>query len=621
MKCSECQNQAFPHLDAQAVQDHLEGNYTIGTYAIREDDTCTFLASDFDGDGWKQDVAAYKIAARELGIQVEIERSRSGKGAHAWIFFEKPIEARIARQLGTVIVARAQASLHTMSLGTYDRFFPNQDTLPKGGFGNLIALPLQKAPRDLGSSVFLADDFSPHSKQWTLLAGVRRLGLDEVRCVLNRELSNNAFQLTRYDDTAVASAEQALDSGGHKIFRGSFTGQIEIDVGCRLSIKTLDLPSSLLWAFKRTATCANPVFFKKQRLRFSTWNVPQFIFCGEIFPDRLLLPRGSLDACLDIKGDVTQQYKYINQIASPADIAGAAAFTRVMSYDGLGRLTFTRDERFSSNNRQVTYDALGRISTVTVGLNTKPATTRYFYDAHDNLSRVTDPDGRSTDYFFDDFDQLVAVKSPDSGTTLYMYNLAGDLIQKQDSAGTITTYALDVRHRLLTETSSMAGRPIRQYFYDAPAAPTATCGSGLQFEQDFVAGRLSAVIHDAGVTFVSVEDSPGFLPPPATRLPGVIPEPLPYGYTYNNPLGDTDESGEGVIGCVICVYYMFKCGDDIADCRAHQPAYEEGTGASSMAGVSFANIEECAKTHPCVAKMLKSCVSCGFVSHGRMEVP
>lgn len=130
VKCSECPNQAFPHLDEAAVRDHLQGRETIGTYAIREDDTCIFLAADFDGEGWQQDVIAYQQAARELGIQVEIERSRSGNGAHAWIFFTEAIQARLARQLGTVIVARAQASRHTMGLSTYDRFFPNQDTIP-----------------------------------------------------------------------------------------------------------------------------------------------------------------------------------------------------------------------------------------------------------------------------------------------------------------------------------------------------------------------------------------------------------------------------------------------------------------------------------------------------------
>jgi len=300
IKCSECGVQAFPRLDAQAVRAHLIKDETIGTYAIREDDSCTFLAADFDGDGWKQDVVAYRTAARELGIQIEVERSRSGDGAHAWIFFLDPIAARTARQLGTMIMARAQAVRHTMSLSTYDRFFPNQDTLPKGGFGNLIALPLQAKPREKGNSVFLSQDLSVYPDQWALLAAARRLRIDEVRDILHRELSHRAFQLVHYEDESVASAEHALDSGSHKIVPGSYPGQIDIEIGSRLTLKTLDLPSSLLSAFKRTATFANPKFFEMERLRFSTWKTPRFIFCGEILPDRLILPRGSLDTCLEI---------------------------------------------------------------------------------------------------------------------------------------------------------------------------------------------------------------------------------------------------------------------------------------------------------------------------------
>jgi hypothetical protein len=300
VKCSDCPNQAFPKLDASAVRDHLQGKHTIGTYAIREDDTCTFLAADFDGDGWAQDIIAYRNSARELGVQVEIERSRSGNGAHAWIFFSEPIPARLARQLGTIFVGRAIANRHSISLETYDRFFPNQDFLPKGGFGNLIALPLQKTPRENGNSVFLREDLTPAEDQWELLSRARLISLNEVRSLLNHHLGQNSFSLIQYEDESVALAEKALDSGNEKIIAGSFPGQIEIDAGAQLSINLEGLPSSILSAFKRTATFANPKFFELERLRFSTWKTPRFIFCGEVRPDRLILPRGSLDACLGI---------------------------------------------------------------------------------------------------------------------------------------------------------------------------------------------------------------------------------------------------------------------------------------------------------------------------------
>ncbi len=300
VKCSECPNQAFTKLDEQAVRDHLQGKYTIGTYAIRENDSCIFLAADFDGGGWKQDVLAYRAAARELGIQVEIEKSRSGNGAHAWIFFAEPIAARMARQLGTVIVARTHASKHTMGLDTYDRFFPNQDTLPKGGFGNLIALPLQKGPRDKGNSIFLDENLDSASNQWAALTDSRQLTSNEVHSLVIRNLSVKTFTSVLFEDQAIASAEHALDSGNQKVIAGSYPGQIEIEYGAQISVTTTDLPSSILSAMKRTAIFANPKFFELERMRFSTWKTPRFIFCGESRVNQLILPRGSLDACLEI---------------------------------------------------------------------------------------------------------------------------------------------------------------------------------------------------------------------------------------------------------------------------------------------------------------------------------
>lgn len=137
VKCSECPSQAFPSLDSSAIRRHLEGFETIGTYAIREDETSVFLAADFDGSSWKEDAIAFRSAAAELGISVAVERSRSGNGSHAWILFMEPVRARSARQLGTAVMARASSKRHALSLKSYDRFFPNQDCLPKGGFGNL----------------------------------------------------------------------------------------------------------------------------------------------------------------------------------------------------------------------------------------------------------------------------------------------------------------------------------------------------------------------------------------------------------------------------------------------------------------------------------------------------
>ena len=297
IKCSACTNQAFARLDENAVKEHLQGRHTIGTYAIREDDSCTFVVADFDGDGGADDVRAYKLAAREMGIAIEVERSRSGNGGHAWLFFAEPLPARLARQLATIILSRASAARPTTKLETYDRFFPNQDFLPKGGFGNLIALPLQKIPREHGHAILLDDFLAPASDQWALLSRVRRLTLADVEHLLHQEQSIPQLFFTQYEHQSVDLAEKALDSGRSKIVLGSFAGCIEIEISAQLLVKTSGLPASIFSALKRTATFANPKFFELERLRFSTWQTPRFIFCGEEHSGHLLLPRGALDAC------------------------------------------------------------------------------------------------------------------------------------------------------------------------------------------------------------------------------------------------------------------------------------------------------------------------------------
>lgn len=294
VKCSECQHQAFPPLDEAAARDHLTGKAVIGTYAIREDNNCVFLAADFDGTGWKEDIQAYRVAARELGVEVAVERSRSGDGGHAWIFFEEPMPALLARRLGTLIIAKASARRPAMSLASYDRFFPNQDTLPAGGFGNLIALPLQAKARESGNSLFLDDDFVPHPEQWGFLSEFPRIGRERLEELLDHAVpADSGETLPRFED-------RALDTIPAAVKKGDFTGAARAVRRAQLEIPSGGLPASLVAALKRLATLANPVFFEKQRLRLGTYNIPRFIFCGEMQSDRLVLPRGVADASQEL---------------------------------------------------------------------------------------------------------------------------------------------------------------------------------------------------------------------------------------------------------------------------------------------------------------------------------
>ena len=296
VKCSECTHQAFPPLDRDAVLDHLRGRHTIGTYAIREDNTCVFLAADFDGHGWQKDILAYKRAAESLEVPVTLERSRSGDGAHAWIFFSEPVPAVLARRLGTMIVAKATAHHPAMSLSTYDRFFPNQDILPQGGFGNLIALPLQKKPREKGNTLFLDDNMVPFPNPWDCLAQVRTFSRQELDAVVKTVLPADESEMAAAEEHfSLSYDEKALDLIPSTIRLGLLSGEVHVRHKAQLEIATTGLPANLVSALKRLATFANPKFYELQRLRFPTYKIPRFIFCGEIHPDRLILPRGVLD--------------------------------------------------------------------------------------------------------------------------------------------------------------------------------------------------------------------------------------------------------------------------------------------------------------------------------------
>lgn len=316
VKCSECPHQAFPSLDETAAREHLTGKAVIGTYAIREDNTCVFLAADFDGAGWKEDVAAYRNSARSHGIEVAVERSRSGEGGHAWIFFREPVPAWLARRFGTWLMAKATALRPTMPLGSYDRFFPNQDSLPSGGFGNLIALPLQSKARENGNTVFLDDDFAPHPDQWAFLSQFPSLDRARLDGLLDKELPESGSEVDfRFED-------RVLDVIPAAIRKGDFTGTIRAIRRAQITIPTTNLPNSLVAALKRLATMANPEFFEKQRLRFGTWNIPRFLFCGEIHDDRLVLPRGCVEAALELvrKAGGRMEIEDLRPITRPVDL-------------------------------------------------------------------------------------------------------------------------------------------------------------------------------------------------------------------------------------------------------------------------------------------------------------
>lgn len=295
---SEPPREYLPLTD-QVLHDHLTGRITAGVYPMLTDETCWFLAADFDKTTWQEDVRAYLETCCEWNVPALLERSRSGRGGHVWIFFAVPVPARLARKLGAAILTRTMERRHQLGLDSYDRFFPSQDTLPKGGFGNLIALPLQQVPRGHGNSVFLDAGFKPYTDQWSLLSGVRRMGLGDVESVVGEAERKGDLIGVRHSVTDEEGAEDpwTLPPSRKKkdeVIHGPLPAQVRVVRGNLIFVETAGLPSAMLNRLHRLAAFQNPEFYRAQAMRLSTFDKPRVIRCAEEFPKHLALPRGCL---------------------------------------------------------------------------------------------------------------------------------------------------------------------------------------------------------------------------------------------------------------------------------------------------------------------------------------
>ena len=295
VKCADCSNRLLRPLTEAIIYEHLAGNHTIGVYPLLTDDTCHFLAVDFDEAGWREDVQAFAISCRELGLPVAIEISRSGAGAHAWIFFTSAVPARDARRLGSSIISHTCARTRQLKLESYDRLFPNQDTMPKGGFGNLIALPLQKEAREKGFSIFVDEALQPYPDQWAFLASVCPMSLSDLEFAIQ-----NATGGSHPLDVAFITEEDEREPWKRqplsKKVAGPLPDKLTAAHANQLYFEKTQLPQSLMNRLIRLAAFQNPEFYKAQAMRFPVWDKPRIIGCAENYPQHIALPRGCLDA-------------------------------------------------------------------------------------------------------------------------------------------------------------------------------------------------------------------------------------------------------------------------------------------------------------------------------------
>ena len=312
ISCSKCLNQAFLPVDDAVINDHLGGRHTLGVYPLLEDETCYFLAADFDKKTWRDDVAAFRETCRSLGVPVVIERSRSGNGAHAWFFFTAPVSAAIARKMGCYLLTETMTRRHELSMDSYDRFFPNQDTMPRGGFGNLIALPLQHGPCKKGNSLFVDDRLEPFEDQWVFLANVTKMAPEEVTRLADEATKLGRIVGVRFyaeEDSETLSLPwiRSPRSPKQEIISGQLPASVRAVLSQRLFVEKAGLPSALLNRIKRLAAFQNPEFYKRQNMRLSTARTPRVIACAADLPEHIALPRGcrnDLQALLEEHGIV-----------------------------------------------------------------------------------------------------------------------------------------------------------------------------------------------------------------------------------------------------------------------------------------------------------------------------
>jgi len=315
IKCAACAHRAFVPVSDEVIHHHLTGHdaqgkpFVAGVYPMLLDETCHFLAIDFDKTCWQQDVLAVLNTCGKLEIPAALERSRSGNGGHIWLFFAQPVPATLARKLGSFILTETMEQRPELGLTSYDRLFPNQDILPKGGFGNLIALPLQKAARDHGNSLFIDPaSFTPWPDQWAFLSNIRRLSSSQIEHHTREAESRGRITGIRFalategDDPTTSAPWNAPPSRRFREvpIQGPLPKSLDLILGDQIYLPKENLSAPLRNRLIRIAAFQNPEFYRAQAMRLSTWDKPRIIACAEDTPAHIGLPRGCLDEILSL---------------------------------------------------------------------------------------------------------------------------------------------------------------------------------------------------------------------------------------------------------------------------------------------------------------------------------
>lgn len=293
IKCSSCNNSNFAQLDHEQLKKHLLGEQVLGIYPMTTKDTCYLLAMDFDEATWKDDVAVVRRLCYANNIPVYAERSRSGEGCHLWFFFEKEIKASVVRKFGMSILDFAMQESGNIHFESYDRLFPSQDFLQKDGFGNLIALPLQKEARLKSNSVFIDDGLEEIKDQWQYLSQILKISEEFILSFIKTQ---NKFTLSAKLDNEDDSEH------GYQISKSDFPEALVLKKGKGIEINKKGISPKGLYFLRKLSSYSNPEFFAKQAMRQSTFGTPRVTAIYIENENYIVLPRGvelSLFDCLD----------------------------------------------------------------------------------------------------------------------------------------------------------------------------------------------------------------------------------------------------------------------------------------------------------------------------------
>ena len=327
-RCSDCSNRLFAQFDLRAIKMHLQGQdekgkpFIAGLYPLMPDDTCKLLVVDFDSDNYQTESLSFLSVCDRYHLPAYLERSRSGNGAHVWFFFKDFVKASVARKMASLLLEATMAEHSSVTLASFDRLIPNQDTLPEGGFGNLIALPLQRQPRYQGNSVFVDRQFRPFYDQWQYLATVQKISIPDIHRVIEeltgieKHFSNQTSPLDQLKESQpfeIKPWEPETDNDQWKRIAESQTQALTIIQANGLYFDKRELSPKLKSALCRLASFPNPVFFERQAKRFSTRNIPRFITCYEEKGNYLLIPRGLTDKIIGLFNDYHITYELLDK--------------------------------------------------------------------------------------------------------------------------------------------------------------------------------------------------------------------------------------------------------------------------------------------------------------------